>query len=281
MGRPFLKMHGLGNDFIVIDARTHPLELTEAAVRAAANRRSGPGCDQFITLLPPTGGGTATMGIRNSDGGVVESCGNAARCVGRLLLEETGGDSVRIDTLGGPIEAFRVPGKDLGEAITVDMGPARLDWADLPLSGPMGTLELDLSIGPLSGPCGVSVGNPHAVFFVEDAEAVDLTTWGPQVELHPLFPMRVNVEVIHRLGPGHIRMRVWERGVGITQACGTGACAALVAAVRRGLIDGREAVVELDGGPLHIVWRESDNRILMTGSATLAYRGVLEEGGWL
>ncbi|MCF8490728.1 MAG: diaminopimelate epimerase, partial [Rhodospirillum sp.] len=128
--------------------------------------------------------------------------------------------------------------------------------------------------------CGVSVGNPHAVFLVEDAEAIDLTTWGPRVETHPLFPKRVNVEVIHRLEAGRIRMRVWERGVGITQACGTGACATLVAAVRRGLIEGREGIVELDGGPLHISWRDSDNRILMTGSATLAYRGVLEEGGW-
>ncbi|MCF8480652.1 MAG: diaminopimelate epimerase [Rhodospirillum sp.] len=273
-------MHGLGNDFIVIDARTHPLALTEEAVRAAANRRSGPGCDQFITIEPPTGDGHATMGIRNGDGGVVESCGNAARCVGRLLLEETGGDSVRIDTLGGPIEAFRVPGKDLSEAVTVDMGPARLNWSDLPLSGPMDTRALDLTVGPLSGPCGVSVGNPHAVFLVEDAEAIDLTTWGPRVETHPLFPKRVNVEVIHRLEAGRIRMRVWERGVGITQACGTGACATLVAAVRRGLIEGREGIVELDGGPLHISWRDSDNRILMTGSATLAYRGVLEEGGW-
>jgi diaminopimelate epimerase len=279
-GRPFLKMHGLGNDFIVIDARTQPLAPTESMVRALANRRTGVGCDQFITIEPPTAGGYATMGIRNGDGGVVESCGNATRCVGRLLLEETGGDAVRIDTLGGPVEAFRVPGKSLADAITVDMGPARLAWTDLPLARDMDTLSLDLSVGPLSSACGVSVGNPHAVFPVADAEAVDLTTWGPQIETHPLFPKRVNVEVVHRMANGHLRMRVWERGVGITQACGTGACATLVAAVRRGLIEGRAGVVELDGGSLHIEWRESDGRILMTGSATLAYRGTLEEGAW-
>ncbi len=270
-GLPFRKMHGLGNDFVVIDTRAHVFDPTPDAVRAIANRRTGVGCDQFITIEPPrSGAGVAFMGIRNADGGTVEACGNASRCVGALLLAETGGESVIIETLAGPITA-RAGGAE-GQ-VTVDMGPARTTWADIPLSAEADTLRLDLTAGPLDGPCAVSMGNPHAVFFVPDAEAVDLTTLGPQIEHHPLFPARTNVEVVHRQPDGSLRMRVWERGVGITQACGTGACATLVAACRRG-VTGRRAIVMLDGGPLDITWTD-DNRVLMTGAATLAYTGIL------
>ncbi|ABC21984.1 diaminopimelate epimerase [Rhodospirillum rubrum] len=275
-GTHFLKMHGLGNDFIVIDARTRPLDLTPERVRALADRHSGVGCDQFVTIEPARGGGVAFMGLRNADGEIVESCGNASRCVGRLLLEEREAESVLIETLGGMVEARRAS----GELIEVDMGPARLTWQEIPLAGAADTLHIELSVGPLSDPCAVSMGNPHAVFFVDDADAIDLATWGPLIEHHGLFPNRTNVEAVHLRADGRLRMRVWERGVGITRACGTGACASAVAAMRRGLIAGRTAEVVLDGGTLGIVWRESDGHVLMTGSATLAYSGVLDEGAW-
>lgn len=279
-GIPFWKMHGLGNDFVIIDARTRALDLPPVTVQRLADRRLGVGCDQLITLEPPrTPGATLFMGIRNADGGIVESCGNASRCVAALAMAETGQTRVVLDTLAGPVTAEATA----DGLIAVDMGPARLAWSDLPLAEPLDTLRLPLAVGPLQDPCAVSVGNPHAVFLVEDAAdpVLDLATWGPAVEHHPLFPNRTNVEVIHRSGPDRLRMRVWERGVGITRACGTGACAAFVAARRRGLIDQGEAWVDLDGGALRIAWGgEPGDPIRMTGPATLVFTGTLtgEEG---
>lgn len=272
MTRDFLKMHGLGNDFVVIDARTEPFSPVPAETMAIADRRRGVGCDQLIAIEPARSAGAAAfMRIRNADGSEVAACGNATRCVASLLMSETGADDVVIETLAGLLRASRAA----GAAVTVDMGQARLDWTEIPLAHPADTLKLDLSIGGVAGPCCVGMGNPHAVFFVDDAETVDVAGIGPAVETHPLFPMRTNVEFAQVLAPGRIRMRVWERGTGVTQACGTGACATAVAAARRGL-SGRTSVVVLDGGELTIEWAENGN-VLMTGPAAISFSGRLAD----
>jgi len=272
IGMPFIKMHGLGNDFVVIDARAQPLALNDAQARAIADRKTGVGCDQFIVIEPAKNGSTdATMRIRNADGGEVEACGNASRCVAQLLMQEQRTNRVVIDTAAGVIVA-----EDVGEGrVAVDLGLARLEWRDIPLARAMDTLHLDLALGPLSDPVAVNVGNPHAVFFVPDAEAIDLKTLGPQLERHALFPERCNIEAATVLSRNRIRMRVWERGVGITRACGTGACATLVAAVRRGLTAAKAEVV-LDGGPLEIEWLP-DKHVRMTGPVATSFTGVLDE----
>ncbi len=267
---PFIKMHGLGNDFVVIDARSVPLELSAARVRAISDRRTGVGCDQLILIEPPRSAGTAAfMRIRNADGSEVSACGNASRCVARLLMEECGREALTLETRAGRLVAS-APGDG---RITVDMGPAGLDWREIPLAVPADTYSLEITQGPLSDPVAVSMGNPHAVFFVADAEAVALAEHGPLVERHPLFPERVNVEIVQVLDPARLRMRVWERGAGVTSACGTGACAALVAASRRGL-SGRKAEVLLDGGSLEIEWLETGH-VLMTGPAATSFTGIL------
>jgi diaminopimelate epimerase len=270
-GLPFIKMHGLGNDFVVIDARARPVAVSDAQARAIADRKTGVGCDQFIIIEPPANGvADAAMRIRNADGGEVEACGNASRCVARLLMQEKGTRRITLDTAAG-----RLIAEDAGEGrIAVDMGPARLDWRDIPLAREMDTLHLDLAMGPLRDPVGVNVGNPHAVFLVPDAEAIDLDTLGPQLEHHPLFPERANIEAATVLSRRRIRMRVWERGVGITRACGTGACATLVAAARRGLAE-RRAEVLLDGGPLEIEWLANDH-VRMTGPVATSFAGTLD-----
>ncbi|MEI8393143.1 MAG: diaminopimelate epimerase [Rhodospirillaceae bacterium] len=266
----FLKMHGLGNDFVVIDARNKPLDLTVAKVRAIAERRTGIGCDQLIVIERPRTAGTAAfMRIRNADGSEVSACGNASRCVAAVLMEEAGTNNIEIETKAGRLLASRC--RD--GRISVDMGPARLDWREIPLSTPADTHCLDITAGPLSGPVAVSMGNPHAVFFVESVEKIPLAELGPELETHPLFPERTNVEIVQVLAPDRLRMRVWERGAGITSACGTGACAALVAAVRRNLT-GRRAAVVLDGGVLDIEWQE-DGHVLMTGPAATSFSGRL------
>jgi diaminopimelate epimerase len=270
---PFLKMHGLGNDFVVIDARRRQVSLDEAETRRIADRRQGVGCDQLILIEPAKSKlADAFMRIRNADGGEVEACGNATRCVADLLMKEKGERHVVIETTAGLLDA-EAAGEGL---ISVDMGPARLDWREIPLARPMDTLHLDLALGGLGDPVAVNIGNPHAVFFVADAEKVDLEALGPVIERHPLFPERVNVEVANLLAPTRIRMRVWERGAGITRACGTGACATLVAAARRKLT-GREAEVVLDGGPLGIEWLP-DNHLRMTGPVAVSFSGELPVG---
>ncbi len=269
---PFVKMHGLGNDFVVLDAREHPIDLTVAQVQAMADRRTGAGCDQFIVMEPAKDAqADVFMRIRNADGNEVEACGNATRCIARIMMDETGKDEVTVQTVVGLLHA-----KAAQEGtVTVNMGPARLDWQEIPTAEACDTLNMPLTVGPLEGPVGVNVGNPHAVFFVPDCEDIDLATDGPHVETHPFFPERINVEVVSKRKDGSLRMRVWERGVGITQACGTGACATLVAAVRRGIIDGRKAEVILDGGPLTIEWLEN-GEILMTGPASRAFSGTFD-----
>ena len=267
MHAPFVKMHGAGNDFVVIDERARPLGLTAGQVAALADRRTGIGCDQFITLEPPPPGTDADlfMRIRNPDGSEASACGNATRCVADLLFEENGRPYQVIRTVAGDLPAERLQ----DGRIRVDMGAARLDWTEVPLSRAMDTLHLDLPGDPAA--CGM--GNPHATFFVEDAEAHPVAQLGPRFEHDPLFPERANIGFAQVLAPGRIRLRVWERGAGLTRACGSGACAALVNAHRRGLA-GRRAEVVMDGGILDIEWRET-GRVLMTGPAATSFRGTV------
>jgi len=272
MGKiPFLKMHGLGNDFVVLDGRGSAIAVDAAAVRALADRRTGIGCDQVILLEPPRHpAAQVLMRIRNPDGGEAEACGNATRCVADLLRRETGDRRVRIETVAGLLEAEALADGQ----VAVDMGPARTGWREIPLSQEMDTQRVELTLGPLSAPVCTNIGNPHATFFVDDVEVIDLATLGPVLEHHPLFPQRANIGVAAVRDRGNIRLRVWERGAGITRACGSGACAALVAAHQRGLA-AKQAGVVLDGGSLDIAWRE-DGHVVMTGPVALSFEGAFD-----
>ena len=266
---PFTKMHGLGNDFVVIDARETSFAPDEAKLRFLADRRRGIGCDQVLVIDQPTNGKAAAgMRIYNSDGSPAEACGNGTRCVASLLMDEAGRESLTIETVAGALACARH-----GGAVTVDMGLARTDWSDIPLAGPADTDRLDITEGHLAFPVAVNIGNPHLVFFVEDAEAVDLQRFGPILEHHPMLPERANIEVVNVQTPTRLRMRVWERGDGITQACGSGACAAVVAAYRRGLTE-RTVTVALDGGELEIEYRP-DGHVLMTGPIAVSFTGTV------
>ena len=270
-GRSFLKMHGLGNDFVVLDARSRPLDLTADTVRQIADRRTGVGFDQMIVVGEAQNRlADAFMTIWNADGAEISACGNASRCVAWMLMQQSGQTRVVIETKAGLLDA-KLAAEGL---VSVDMGPARLDWRDIPLAHAVDSNHLPVTLENLSDPVGVGMGNPHAVFFVDDALSVDLARLGPILEHHALFPERCNIEVAQAIGPNRLRMRVWERGAGITQACGTGACATVVAASRRGLT-GRAAEVVLDGGTLSIEWLE-DNHVLMTGPVALSYSGTLD-----
>jgi diaminopimelate epimerase len=272
MGKvPFLKMHGLGNDFVVLDFRRSAIPLGAAAARRLADRRTGIGCDQVIVIEPPRHpAAQVLMRIRNADGGEAEACGNATRCVADLLCRETREPRVRIETAAGLLEAeARADG-----SIAVDMGPARTAWHEIPLSRAMDTDRVDLALGALTEAVCTNVGNPHATFFVDDVDTIDLEALGPTLEHHPLFPQRANIGIAEIADRRSIRLRVWERGAGITRACGTGACAALVAAHRWGLTE-RRADVELDGGTLDIAWRE-DGHVIMAGPATLSFEGAFD-----
>lgn len=269
----FLKMHGLGNDFAVFDARKGDLKIDPALARAIADRRTGIGCDQVIVIgQAKEPGADAAMRIYNADGGEVESCGNAARCVARLLMDEKDATAVRIATPGGLLAGR----EDADGRVSVDMGVPRFEWNEIPLAEPVDTNGFPLTVEGTGYLCSaVNVGNPHCIVFVEDAGAVPLAGIGPRFEQHRMFPARINTEFVQVLSPTKMRMRVWERGAGITRACGTGACASAVAAHRRGLA-GRKVEVVLDGGTLQIEWRASDDHILMTGPTTLAYRGEVD-----
>jgi len=260
----FTKMHGLGNDFVVLDARGESLpEISPATAAALANRKTGIGCDQLI-LLEPSKSADFRMRIFNADGGEVEACGNAARAVALLH-----GQPAMLETDGGVIALEPSAG-----GATVDMGEPRFDWDAIPLAYSMDTLTMPVGWGDLQGPAAVNVGNPHAIFFVDDVDDVMLDALGPEIEHDQLFPQRVNVNVAQITGRDAIRLRVWERGVGETRACGTGACATAIAAMRRGLVD-RTVTVSLPGGDLQIIWND-DGRILMSGPATESYRGSFE-----
>lgn len=260
----FLKMHGLGNDFVVFDARGKGLALDRESARALADRRFGIGCDQVIVIGEGRGNADAAMRIYNSDGGEVESCGNAARCVGRLLMEEKDRDRVVIDTLGAELVCT-----DAGHGeVTVDMGAPKFAWDQIPLARETDTNHFEIEGLDASA---VNVGNPHCVFFAD----ADIAALGPKVETHAMFPSRTNVEAVTVRDRTHLRMHVWERGVGVTSACGTGACAVAVAAHRRGLTE-RKVEIELDGGRLTIELRENDGHVLMTGPAALAFKGEVD-----
>jgi diaminopimelate epimerase len=264
-------MHGLGNDFVVLDGRRAVITVDAAAARALADRRTGIGCDQVILLEPPREPtARVLMRIHNPDGGEAEACGNATRCVADLLARETGKAKVRIETVAGLLDAEALP----DGRVAVDMGPVRTGWREIPLSRPMDTERIELTLGPLSAPVCTNLGNPHATFFVDNVDAVDLAALGPELERNQVFPQRANIGVATVRDRGNIRLRVWERGAGITRACGSGACAALVGAHRRGLV-GRQAAVELDGGVLDIVWR-GDGHVVMTGPVALSFEGAFD-----
>ncbi|HQT78301.1 MAG: diaminopimelate epimerase [Rhodospirillales bacterium 20-64-7] len=266
---PFIKMHGCGNDFVVFDERRQPLDLSPARAAVLADRHTGIGCDQLI-VLEPAKTADAFMRIRNPDGSEAGACGNATRCVADILMRETGRSAVTIRTISGDLPATR----QRDGMITVDMGPPRLDWADIPLARPLDTLRLELAHGPLSEPAAASMGNPHVTFFVADLEGLPIGTIGPALEHDPLFPQRANIGFAQIIDPGTIRLRVWERGAGLTLACGSGACATLVNAHRRGLAR-RCAKVIVDGGALWIEWRD-DNHVLMSGPATTVFTGQID-----
>jgi diaminopimelate epimerase len=262
MRRRFLKMHGLGNDFAIFDAREAPLEMDEGRARALADRRTGIGCDQLI-LLEPSEAADVRMRIWNSDGGEVEACGNAARCVAALV----GGDCT-IETAGGLISGSAAEG-----AARIDMGFPRFGWEEIPLAYPMDTKAMPVGWEDLSQPFAVNVGNPHVVFFVEDPDAVALERLGPLIEQDPLFSDRVNVNVAGIEG-GAIRLRVWERGAGLTLACGTGACATAVAAISRKLV-ASPVEVRLPGGSLTVAWAPGES-IRMSGPAAHSFSGEVD-----
>jgi len=257
----FTKMHGLGNDFVVIDARAQAVPAMTSAIAAAlADRKTGIGCDQLI-VIEPSDAADFRMRIFNADGGEVEACGNATRAVGLLH-----GAPAMIETAAGLLSS-----RPDADGIAVDMGVPRFGWEDIPLAYAMDTLTMPVGWDGLEAPGAANIGNPHVVFFTPDCNAVELDRLGPEIEHDPLFPARVNVSVATVTARDAIRLRVWERGVGETRACGTGACATAVVAMRRGLVD-RSVTVTLTGGPLTIAWGD-DQHITMTGAAAESFRG--------
>ena len=271
----FRKMNGLGNDFVVLDGRTRPLALGTEAVKAIADRKAGIGCDQLIAL-EPSKQADVFMRIWNADGGEVSACGNAARCVAALVAKERGRSDVKVETEAGVLDAT----VNQDGTVTVNMGAPRFDWQHIPLAEPFAdTRYIELQVGPidapvLHSPSVVNVGNPHCIFFVDDVDAYDLERFGPMLEHHPLFPERANISLAQVTAPDALKLRTWERGAGLTQACGTAACAAAVAAARLKRT-GRKVKVTLPGGDLQIEWRESDGHILMTGPYSLDFEGTL------
>ncbi len=262
-GLPFMKMHGLGNDFVVLDARARSIEVGARLAAALADRHRGVGYDQ-LAVISEGENADAHLTFLNSDGSASAACGNATRCIARHLMDESGRNRLVLTTAGGTLHAA-----DAGQGMTsVNMGAPRTAWDAVPLAEEMGTLEL-----PIEGaPTATGMGNPHCTFFVPDAEAVALETFGPRYEHHRLFPERTNVQVASLSGPDRLRMRVWERGVGVTLASGSSSCATAVAAARRGLT-GRRVTIDLDGGTLEVDWREDG--VWMTGPTAHVFDGVL------
>ncbi|MBN9479865.1 MAG: diaminopimelate epimerase [Bordetella sp.] len=298
--RPYIRMNGAGNAFIVVQAFERPFHPSGDQVRALADPAAGLGGFDQLIGVEPSETADAFMRVWNADGSMVQTCGNALRCVGWLLLEATGKETVVIDTAAGPTTARRAPSSlpgrvgsedsldQIGGAttaaihqVTVDMGAPRLDWSEVPLSEAMDTRGIELQVGPIDDPVlhtpgAVSMGNPHVVFFTDRQDDAFVRGSGSLVERHPLFPEGVNVGFADVLGRDHIRLRVWERGAGLTLACGTGACAALVASARRGLTD-RKATVVVDGGELTIDWDEASGHVFMTGPVEIEGTGLLSD----
>lgn len=268
-------MNGLGNDFVILDARSRALALDDGKARAIADRRTGIGCDQVI-LLEPSDKADVRMRIWNNEGFEVESCGNASRCVADMLFDEAKTDRATIDTKGGLLVASKA-----GERmVSVDNGVPRFGWQDIPLSEKFhDTRHIELQVGPIDAPLihspsVVNVGNPHCIFWVKSLDVVDLGKVGPMLENHPLFPERANITLARVDAKTHVTVRVWERGAGLTRACGTAACAVMAAGFRIRIID-RRCTVSLPGGDLEMEQRESDGHILMTGPVAYDFDGVL------
>jgi len=274
---PFTKMNGLGNDFVVVDARAGKVRPKPQIIAGLADRTTGIGFDQFITIEASPSGADAFMRIDNADGGEVAACGNATRCVAAVLMAETGNGKVSIETRAGRLLAS---GGSEPDTITVDMGVPKFNWQDIPTSEEFAdTRYIELQVGPiddpvLHSPSIVNIGNPHAVFWVDDVDAHDLHLVGPLLENHPIFPERANISLAHVTAPNAITVRTWERGVGLTRACGTAACAALVCAARTNRAE-RAATVSLPGGDLMIRWDNNDH-IWMTGPAETDFTGVFD-----
>ena len=259
-----MKMHGLGNDFVVLDTRARSVEMSPVLARALADRHRGVGFDQLAIISK--GDADAHLTFYNADGSLSAACGNATRCIARLILDETNAAEIALTTDYGVLAA-----KDAGNGLTsVNMGPPQIEWEAIPLAQAVDTLHL-----PIDGdPVATGMGNPHCTFFVEDAEAVDLATVGPEMEHHPLYPERTNVQFAHVIAQDHLRMRVWERGTGITLASGSSSCAVAVAAARRGLTR-RDVRIDLDGGQIHVRWAEDG--VWMTGPTAHVFSGTLTQ----
>lgn len=271
--RPFVKMNGLGNEILIVDLRDGAPAITPAEARAIAAQGGGLAFDQLMALHPGKGGVDSYMRILNTDGSESGACGNGTRCVAWYLERETGKDALLLETKAGLLTTARA-----GDLYTVDMGRPRFGWQEIPLSEAFAdTRAIELQAGPidapiLHSPAVVNMGNPHAIFWVDDIDAVDLGRIGPMLEHHPMFPERANISVAQVTAKDAMRLKVWERGAGLTRACGTAACAAAVAGARTGRT-GRSVTVTLPGGPLHIHWRESDDKVLMTGPVELEFEG--------
>jgi diaminopimelate epimerase len=275
---PFRKMNGLGNDFVVLDARSVPLVISETAAKAIADRKTGIGCDQLI-VLEKSSGYDVRMRIWNAEGGEVQSCGNASRCIADLLFDENDTNTATISTKGGILIASKAGDK----MVTIDQGVPKFGWKDIPLSEPFAdTRHIEMQYGPIDhplihSPSVVNVGNPHCIFWVDDLDVVDLGRAGPMLENHPLFPERANVSFAKVVARDHIILQVWERGAGLTKACGTAACATMAAGHRIKIIDAK-CKITLPGGDLFMSVRESDGHVLMTGPVAYEFDGVLPEG---
>jgi len=268
---PFRKMHGLGNDFVVLDARATPLALPAETIRWVGDRHRGVGFDQLITLEPASDA-DVFLRFHNSDGSEAGACGNGTRCAASLVLKQLGRDRITIRTMAGLLGAERLA----DGTVRVDMGAPRLGWQDVPLAREVDTLHVPLAAEGVSDAACCSMGNPHATFFVADLDALDITRIGPVLEHDPLLPDRANIGFVQVLARDHIRLTVWERGAGLTLACGSGACAALVNARRRGLVEAR-CTVTMPGGDLVLEQRE-DGHVLMSGPVATAFTGLLQLG---
>lgn len=264
---PFIKMHGLGNDFVIIDIREKEYSFSNDEVRKIADRHKGVGCDQFVTI-DKSDKADCFVRFYNSDGGEAGACGNASRCVAWLLIKESGVEHVTLETVAGILNCE----KKGDELVSVDMGQAKTDWNEIPLSNQIDTLNIPISSGELKNAVGVSMGNPHAVFFVDNVDLIDLQEHGAKLEVDSIFPEKANISVAQIITKNEIKLRVWERGVGETNACGTGACAAAVAAHRRGLVESQVSV-GLPGGNLFIEY--SGSNVIMTGPVATVFKGVL------
>ena len=275
VGRPFVKMHGLRNDFVIVDGRETPYKPSVAEIVRICDRREGVGGDELLVIEPHRSGKDyAFVRIINPDGSEAEACGNASRCVGWLLMEECGRDEIRIETLGGVLSCSRAGEKQ----VAVEMGRLRTGWQEIPLSREMDTLHLGIGAGPLQDPVGMNIGNPHAVFFVDDLSAVDLTRYGPQLQKDPLFPEGANIGTAQLLDPKTLRLSVWERPGTLTTACGTGACVAVAAAHRRGLTTEKCMTVVMPAGSVEIELKENGT-VVMTGPVETCYAGYLPVTG--